>query len=44
MKDIKAMRFDICEEGLFVLENIEIVVWFTNGEKRIVIEDCALLV
>ena len=41
MKDIKAMRFDICEEGLFVLENIEIVVWFTNGEKRIVdFKDC----
>lgn len=29
-----AMRFDLCEEGLFVLEKIAVTVWFTNGEKH----------
>lgn len=40
-KDFKALRFDLFEEGLFVLNQIDITVWFTNGEKRVVsLNDC----
>lgn len=39
--DLSAMRFDLCEEGFFVLREIKIDVWFTNGEKQeISIQDC----
>ena len=33
---LQGLRFDLTENGLFLLDNIEIVVWFTNGEKQIV--------
>lgn len=39
--DLQAMRFDLCENGMFILNDIEIVVWLTNGEKKIIpIEEC----
>ena len=39
--DVKVLRFDLCEEGLFALKNLCITVWFTNGEKReILLKEC----
>ena len=32
--DIQAFRFDLTEDGLFLLRSLEIVIWFTNGEKE----------
>ena len=32
--DLTAMRFDLCEEGLFMLKNFSVDIWFTNGEKK----------
>ncbi|MDO4556321.1 MAG: glycosyltransferase family A protein [Lachnospiraceae bacterium] len=38
---MKGLRFDLCDEGLFLLEDIHIDLWFTNGEKKEVdIKDC----
>lgn len=42
LRDIRALRIDLCERGFWALKNIEITVWLTNGEKKIVpIEECA---
>lgn len=39
--DIKALRIDLCERGFWVLKDIEIIVWLSNGEKEIVpIHEC----
>lgn len=39
--DLTAMRFDLCEEGLFMLKNFSVDIWFTNGEKKVLtLEDC----
>lgn len=39
--DINAMRVDLCREGLFVLRDFSIDIWFTNGEKKVLsIKDC----
>ena len=39
--DINAMRLDLCREGLFVLKDFSIDIWFTNGEKKVLsIKDC----
>ena len=39
--DINAMRVDLCREGLFVLRDFNIDIWFTNGEKKVLsIKDC----
>ena len=39
--NLTALRFDLSEEGMFLMESIEIVVWFTNGEKRVVsLDEC----
>ena len=39
--DLTAMRFDLCEEGLFMLKNFIVDIWFTNGEKKVLtLEDC----
>lgn len=38
---IKALRFDLTEEGLFILTDIHIDLWFTNGDKKIIsLKDC----
>lgn len=40
-KDLTAMRLDLCEEGLFVLKNFSVDIWFTNGEKKVLgLADC----
>lgn len=31
---LTALRFDLCEDGLFILKDLQITIWFTNGEKR----------
>lgn len=39
--ELTAMRFDLCEEGLFILKNFSIDIWFTNGEKKVLtLDDC----
>lgn len=40
--DVTAMRFDLTEDGLFGIKDLEIVIWFTNGEKHVlnVADDC----
>lgn len=39
--DVKVLRFDLCEEGLFALKDLCITVWFTNGEnKKVYLRDC----
>ena len=34
--DLKALRFDLTEDGLILIKDLEIVVWLTNGEKEII--------
>lgn len=39
--EVKTLRFDLCEDGLFVLKDLCITIWFTNGEKKeVYLKDC----